>query len=177
MENKETNTANGVLWLNGETTDFQTARVALEDRGFQFGDGIYEVARVYGGAPFMLTEHIERLFRSAHGIELQLPMTRKELFAITRDLLARAALSEAEIYIQITRGATSPRNPLWTDDIKPTVIVGVRPLRYVPPELRAKGCKVITLPDERWARCDLKTICLLPNVLAKKQAQRNSTLR
>ncbi len=163
--------ANGILWLNGQLDDFQTARVALEDRGFQFGDGIYEVARTYGGAPFMLREHIARLFRSAAGIDLTLPLRGEELMAIVRDLLIRFSSDDAEIYFQITRGA-APRNLLYADEMQPTVIVGVRPPRYVPPELRETGCRVITVPDERWARCDLKTICLLPNALAKGRAHR-----
>ena len=163
--------ANGILWLNGQFGDFQTSRVALEDRGFQFGDGIYEVVRTYDGVPFMLREHIARLLRSAAGIDLTLPVSSEELMAIACDLLIRFSSDDAEIYFQITRGA-APRNLLHADEMQPTVIVGVRPPRYVPPELRETGCHVITVPDERWARCDLKTICLLPNALAKGRAHR-----
>lgn len=163
--------ANGILWLNGQFGDFQTSRVALEDRGFQFGDGIYEIARTYNGVPFMLREHIARLLRSAAGIDLTLPVSSEELMAIACDLLIRFSSDDAEIYFQITRGA-APRNLLHADEMQPTVIVGVRPPRYVPPQLRETGCRVITVPDERWARCDLKTTCLLPNALAKGRAHR-----
>ncbi len=171
MESEATQTAKGVLWINGELGDFQTAQVSLEDRGFQFGDGIYEVARVYQGVPFMFAEHIARLFRSAAGIELAIPISGDKFSSIARELLNRFPSNGAEIYIQITRGI-APRNLLWAEDLQPTIIIGVRPLRFVPPALRETGCSAITLPDERWARCDLKTICLLPNALAKKRAAR-----
>lgn len=171
MESKAPLTARGILWINGELGDFQTAQVSLEDRGFQFGDGIYEVARVYHGTPFMLAEHIERLFRSAAGVELVIPLPRDKFIGVARELLNRFSSCDAEIYIQITRGAGA-RNLLGAEDLQPTIIIGVRPLRYVPQELRETGCSVVTVPDERWARCDLKTICLLPNALAKQRAAR-----
>ena len=173
MKSGATQTVPGVLWINGELGYFQTAQVSLEDRGFQFGDGIYEVVRVYQGVPFMFAEHIARLFRSAAGIELAIPMARDKFMLVARELLNRFPSNDAEIYIQITRGA-APRNLLYAEDLQPTIIIGVRPLRYVSPELRETGCNVITVPDERWSRCDLKTICLLPNALAKKRAARAS---
>ena len=160
-----------IVWLDGELTDFRSAKVSLEDRGYEFGDGIYEVVRVYNRQPFALIEHLARLQDSAAGIELSLPLSTAEFAAIAHELLERSGIETAEIYIQVTRG-TARRNHLFPENVKPTIVVGVRKFLESPPELWATGVRVITLPDERWARCNLKTICLLPNVLAKNQARR-----
>jgi D-alanine transaminase len=161
----------GLVWLNGEILDFASAKVSVEDRGFQFGDGVYEVVRVYQGKPFALMEHLERLRRSAGEIELPLPLSLEELAGVARDLIARAGIAEAELYIQLTRG-TARRNHLFPTDTPPTLVMTVRQVRHIPPELREQGIRVLTVPDERWARCDIKSICLLPNVLAKERAHR-----
>ncbi|MCX7752778.1 MAG: D-amino-acid transaminase [Blastocatellia bacterium] len=161
----------GLVWLNGEILDFASARVSVEDRGFQFGDGVYEVVRVYQGKPFALREHLERLQRSAEEIELLLPLSLSELAAAAETLIARAGIAEAELYIQLTRGAAR-RNHLFPQDTPPTLVMTVRHVRIIPPELREQGVRALTVPDERWARCDIKSICLLPNVLAKERAHR-----
>jgi len=161
----------GLVWLNGEILDFASAKVSVEDRGFQFGDGVYEVVRVYQGKPFALREHLERLQRSAREIELPLPLSLAELAAAAEHLVARAGIAEAELYVQLTRGAAR-RNHLFPPDTPPTLVMTVRHVRLIPPELREHGIRVLTVPDERWARCDIKSICLLPNVLAKERAHR-----
>lgn len=163
--------ADDIVWINGEISDFRSAKVALEDRGYEFGDGVYEVVRVYDHRPFALAEHLSRLQDSAAGIELELPFPSTEFATLTHTLLERSGIKKAEIYIQVTRG-TARRNHLFPENVKPTVAIGVRPSLQVPPELWTTGCRAITLPDERWARCHLKTICLLPNVLAKNKARR-----
>ncbi len=163
------------LWINGVSGDFSTARVSVEDRGFVFGDGVYEVVRVYDGAPFLMDEHLARLRRSLAGVEIKLPMTDAELAGVAGELVARSGLSDAEIYMQVTRGVAR-RDHVWDDAIAPTVLIGVRRGREVPVELYETGCRVITLTDERWAHCDLKTLNLLPNVLAKKRAARVGAL-
>ncbi len=160
-----------IVWINGEISDFRSAKVALEDRGYEFGDGVYEVVRVYHHRPFALAEHLSRLQDSAAGIELELSLSSAEFATLTHTLLERSGIENAEIYIQVTRG-TARRNHLFPENAKPTTVVGVRPSLQVPPELWTTGCRAITLPDERWARCHLKTICLLPNVLAKNRAKR-----
>jgi D-alanine transaminase len=165
----------GVVWLNGELTDYSTARVSIDDRGFNFGDGVYEVIRVYDSKPFALERHLKRLERSAAGIEMSLPMGLEEIGALAKELTGKAGLDSAEIYIQLTRGAAR-RNHLLPTRAEPTFLVGVRQTRDVPSELLQTGCSVITRPDERWARCNLKTICLLPNVLAKEAAHRAGAL-
>jgi D-alanine transaminase len=161
----------GIVWLNGELTDYERARVSLEDRGYYFGDGVYEVIRAYGGRPFALGQHLARLERSAAGIELMLPKSAGEFSALVEQLVHRSGIADAEVYIQVTRGSAR-RNHLFPSTAEPTVVVGVRPTREVPPSLWETGCTLISLPDQRWARCDLKTVCLLPNVLAKQAASR-----
>jgi len=161
----------GLVWLNGEFLDFSSAKISVEDRGFQFGDGIYEVVRVYKGKPFAFDEHLQRLQRSAEAIELSLPCDLDMLRTIGRELIARAHLDDAELYLQVTRGV-APRSHFFPSDATPTVVMTVRPLRAIPPDVWEKGVRVITVPDERWRRSDVKSICLLPHVLAKEQARR-----
>jgi D-alanine transaminase len=163
--------SSGIVWLNGQLTDFSSARVALEDRGFEFGDGIYEVVRAYNGRFLALREHLIRLEQSAAGIELTLPMSLDQFASLAGELLEKSGLPDAEMYLQVTRGV-SRRNHLFPADSEPTVVMGVRAPRVVSPVLWEQGCAVITLDDERWARCNLKTICLLPNILAKQRAQK-----
>ena len=163
--------AKGVVWLNGEYTDYNSAKVSLEDRGYVFGDGVYEVIRVYSGQPFAMDRHMARLSRSASAVEIDLPMNEQEFSDLSVDLIKRSGLSNAEIYMQVTRGVAR-RNHVFPENTKPTVFIGVREGRQVDAEVYQTGCRLITFPDERWARCDLKTIGLLPNVLAKERAHR-----
>jgi D-alanine transaminase len=165
------NDLSGVVWFNGELTDFSSAKASVEDRGFLFADGVYEVVRVYDGRPFAMDQHLKRLQSSAAGIELGLPVSTENLTTIAEDVVKRSAIGNAEIYIQVTRGAAR-RNHLFPKDTPPSLLVGVRAVREIHSDLRDSGCTVITHPDERWARCNLKTICLLPNVLAKQHANR-----
>jgi len=161
----------GIVWLNGELTNYQEARVPLEDRGFYFGDGVYEVIRAYRGRPFAVDKHLARLERSAAGIDLPLPKSLAELSLLVDQLVGLSGLADSEIYIQVTRGAER-RNHLFPTNAEPTLAVGVRTIREIPSGLWETGCRLISLPDQRWARCDLKTICLLPNVLAKQAASK-----
>ena len=162
---------NGIVWLNGDLTDYSNATISLEDRGFYFGDGVYEVVRAYGGLPFALDSHLARLERSAAGIELPIPRSSIELSDLVTQLILQSGISDAEVYIQVTRGAAR-RNHLFPANVEPTLAVGVRSVRTVPRGLWESGCALISLVDQRWSRCDLKTICLLPNVLAKEAASR-----
>lgn len=159
------------VYLNGAYLSQSEARVPIEDRGFLFGDGVYEVIKVYRGRPFRLQEHLDRLVRSARAIDLEMPAD--DLAAVAGRLLETNGLrdGDASIYIQITRGAVSPRThhfpPTGTP---PTVLVMARQLAPVPAELRARGAAAVTHPDLRWGRCDIKSVNLLPNVLAKQAA-------
>lgn len=162
----------GLVWLNGEYLDFASAKVSVEDRGFEFGDGIYEVIRVYQGKPFAFEDHLRRLQRSAEAIELSLPYSLDALRAVGYELIARTELGDAELYLQVTRGV-APRAHLFPSGVTPTVVMTIRRLRAIPPEVWEKGIAVITVPDERWRRSDIKSICLLPHVLAKERARRS----
>ena len=165
--------AAGVVYLNGEFLPRAAARVSVDDRGFLFGDGAYEVTRVVDGRLFEAERHRRRLARTLDG--LQIDRSGIDLEALDRAaerLLAENGLLEGEatVYVQVTRGAAVPRThhfpPAGT---RPTVYAAAT--RFVPPtKLRERGASVITVPDIRWSRCDLKTVNLLPNALAKQAA-------
>jgi D-alanine transaminase len=163
--------AEGLVWLNGEFLDFARALISVDDRGFLFGDGVYEVVRVYDGHPFALDAHMARLRQSLNAIELEVSLTNEELAAIACELIDRSRLKEAELYLQITRGVAR-RLHLFPVGVPPTMVMTIRPVRVVPNEFREKGIVARTFPDERWERCDVKSINLLPNVLAKERAHR-----
>ncbi len=159
-----------LAWINGSTTELSEARVSLEDRGFFFGDGVYETLRIYHGKPFYLRPHLQRLERSAEAILLKLPYTLEELEAIMLQLIEDSGSKEAYLYLQLTRGS-APRNHLFPEGVKPTLALYVRAF---PPRfgtVSKTGAPCITLPDERWLHCNIKTINLLPNVLAKEKAR------
>ncbi|MDI6869001.1 MAG: D-amino-acid transaminase [Coprothermobacterota bacterium] len=162
---------NGLVWLNGSFMSFEEAKVSIEDRGFQFADGVYEVVRVYDGKPFTFREHLKRLRQSATQIELDFKIKDDELEEIGQKLVSRSGLKDAELYIQITRGV-APRSHVFPKEISPTVLLSIRSVRPLPEGALENGLSAITLPDERWSRCHIKSISLLPNVLAKEKARR-----
>jgi D-alanine transaminase len=158
-----------LLYLNGEIVDDQDAKISVNDRGFVFADGIYEVIRVFGGQPFEMQRHIDRLERSAGAIRLTLDPSAEEIQQIAADLISRQGVDQGQIYIQITRGV-APRNPAIPTDAKPTTLVAVRPAPLPPTEILRNGGAAITVPDDRWARCDVKVVGLTANVLARTKA-------
>ena len=152
------------LYLNGEYLPLEQGRVSVEDRGFQFGDGVYEVVRVYKGKPFRLPKHLARLEQSVKGIEIPLPEPLPKIEEICRTLIKD--LEEAQIYLQVTRGA-APRMHAFPQELRPTFVAYARAVKPHPPD-RVFTLKTVT--DDRWARCHLKTVCLLPNILGKQKA-------
>jgi len=162
-----------LLWLNGRISPVSEGRIAVEDRGFNFADGIYEVVRIYDGRAFMMREHLERWENSARGIMLDSPGTMAEREQRLMDLLRRSGLRDALLYGQLTRGA-SRRNHVFpvASQTPPTELWIAREYKPHAAEHFANGVALLSQPDERWARCDLKTISLLPNVLAKERARR-----
>jgi D-alanine transaminase len=156
-----------LVYLNGDVVPYAEARIPVEDRGFLFGDGIYEVIRIYGGRPFAFDRHFERLRRSAEEIRLSLDLERLRRDAL--DLIARQGLDEATLYLQATRGVAL-RNHAFPLEAVTTVVMFARPAAAPSAALLESGVRCITLPDDRWARCSIKSINLLPNVLAKQQA-------
>lgn len=156
-----------LAYVNGQYLPYDEAKVSIEDRGMQFADGVYEVVRYYSGSPFRMEQHLTRLTRSAAGIELPLPPV-DEIQQVMNSLVERQGLSEATVYLQITRGA-APRQHGLIQDLSPTVIAIARPAQTVRPR---PILRVVTASDDRWARCYLKTTALLPNALARERARR-----
>ena len=160
------------VYLNGVYLDRAQATVSVDDRGFLFGDGVYEVTRAHHGQLFEGERHLRRLARGLEGIGLALPAgLAAALLEISGRLLRENGLEEgdATVYLQITRGTAPRTHHFPPPGTAPTVFLSASRLK-VPEDVRARGAHVITTPDLRWARCDLKTVNLLPNVLAKQQA-------
>jgi len=162
-----------IVYFNGQFLPKEEIKISPDDRGFLFADGIYEVIRAYGGKPFKIAEHLQRLARSLKEIRIDYPAV-PELAAIGEKLIAANNLATGEyatIYIQITRGAPASRKHTFPDEpISPTVYVTAFP-GISQKEKIEKGVKIILVPDIRWSRCDIKSISLLPNVLANQQAK------
>lgn len=156
------------IWINGEILPLADARIGVEDRGFQFADGVYEVIRLYNRKPFALDLHLQRLQKSAAGIQLSVPIDAPALTGEIGKFLARAAVPDGMIYLQLTRGC-APRNHAFAQT-KATFLFYVRALPPVADPATAGGVRLVTVPDGRWKHCWIKSIALLPNVLAKNQA-------
>jgi len=159
-----------IAFVNDVFMPLSEARVSVEDRGFQFGDGIYELLRVYAGVPFHLTEHLGRLEQSARAIGIPVPYSRDRWAAVISEAVSRSGFQEAKVYIQVTRGV-APRDHVPAGALTPTVVITVRAMAPPAAELYARGADVVTVSDSRWARCNIKSIGLLANVLAKQQAR------
>ncbi len=157
-----------LAYLNGEILPIDKALVPIEDRGYQFGDAVYEFIASYNGRLFYLEEHLDRLERSLKGLSFP-PVSRETIRKAVLALFEKAAIDRAGIYIQISRGV-SPRNHAFPDGVGPQIVMTAREIEEKPPELRKNGAAAITVEDYRWGRCDLKTVQLLPNVLAKQKA-------
>lgn len=158
------------VYLDGQFLPLSEARVSVEDRGFLFGDGVYEVLRASSGTLYAEAAHWRRLTSSCREVALALPDT--DLHALTLELLERNGLSgsEATVYLQLTRGAASPRTHHFPPEgTRPTLYLSAAPFTH-PWEARAQGVRAITHPDVRWGRCHIKSINLLPNTLAKQRA-------
>jgi D-alanine transaminase len=156
-------------FVNGRFVPLEEATVSVEDRGFQFGDGIYEVIRSYHGKPFQLEAHLARLERSAKALDLPMPWTLSQWAAHVQEGVKRAGYPESKVYLQLTRGA-APRDHAFPADSKPTAVMTVRELKPMDPARQAAGVTVMTMDDWRWGRCDIKSVNLLPNVMARQKA-------
>lgn len=158
-----------VALLNGKIIDINEKIIQLEDRGHQFGDGVYEVTRVYNGRPFALKPHMDRLFRSLRELRIPATYTFEELADFHQTLIRESGLTEAAIYLQITRGV-APRTHAFPDASVPCLTMTIRPTK-TNVELQTSGAKGVYAPDERWLRCDIKSINLLGNILAKQRSK------
>lgn len=160
---------NALAYINGEFLPLEKAKVSIEDRGFLFGDGIYEVIVAYQGEPFRMTQHLARLKRSAQAINLTLPHSIQETERIIGEGIQKSGFQHTKIYMQITRGV-APRAHAFPVHTKPTFVVIFREKDEVPPKIRQTGVRVVTTEEIRWAKCYIKSVALLPNVLAAQTA-------
>lgn len=156
--------------INGKLINMNEAIVSMEDRGHQFGDGVYEVTKVYNGKCFALRPHLERLYQSLRFIRIPATYTFEELAEFHEALIKESGIAEGAIYLQITRG-TAPRVHSFPEQVVPCLTMSIRPAKPVNQEQREKGVKIILIPDERWLRCDIKSLNLLSNILGKQQAK------
>ncbi len=159
-----------LVYLNGEYVPHEDARVSVDDRGFLFADGVYEVVRVYAGRPYLMDDHMERMRRGLNSLRIRYD----DMDAIDR--AARRLLDEngvggdGTIYVQVSRGAAPRRHAFPGKDTRPTVYVAAQEYTNHPEDYWLDGVDAITIPDNRWARCDIKSIALLPNVMANQAA-------
>ena len=159
-----------VAFINGAFVPLAEAKVSIEDRGFQFGDGVYEVIRTYTGRPFALEAHLARLDRSAAALDLIQPYSHAEWTDHILEGISRAAFPEAKIYIQLSRGV-APRDHAYSTELTPTVVMTVREFHPLDRSVQAAGVDAMTTEDIRWGRCDIKSVNLLANVLARQQVK------
>jgi D-alanine transaminase len=160
------------VYLNGQWVSESEARISMDDRGFLFGDGVYEVLHVYSGQAFRVADHLDRLERSMKAIYLDGP-PRSELESLVAELARDARdWQDATLYIQVSRGAHPRNHVIPVPAIPPTVLAWVRPIPTPDPVAVAQGITAVTVPDDRWAKCWIKTVNLLPNILAKEKARR-----
>jgi D-alanine transaminase len=158
-----------IVYLNGRFLPVADAHVSVLDRGFIYGDGVYELVPVYGREPFRLPHHLARLQRSMDGIGLSNPHSPAQWEAIIRDLVARQPWADQGVYFQVTRGVAK-RDHAFPQGVPPTVFMMSNPLPTPSREQVERGVAVVTADDNRWHRCDLKTISLLGNVLMRQLA-------
>jgi D-alanine transaminase len=165
--------AGRIAYVDGRYVAHGKAGVHIEDRALQLGDGIYEVCGVEGGALMDEEEHLDRLERSLREIEMAMPMPRNALKLVMRELVRRNGVRHGLLYLQVTRGAVRRDHPIPETSPRPTLILTVRAIAPQDFEMRRRdGIAVISRPDERWGRCDIKTVQLLPNLMAKTAARR-----
>jgi D-alanine transaminase len=160
-----------IAYVNGRYVPFTDAKVHVEDRGYQFGDGVYEVCEVRGGRLIDERRHVERLQRSLGELRIRMPMSTRALSVILHEVVARNRIRYGIVYLQVTRGVARRDHAFPAAQIEPSVVVTARALNRLRNEaLAEQGIAVITVPDNRWSRVDIKTIGLLPNVLARQAA-------
>jgi len=159
-----------MIYLNGQYMPIEEAKISVLDRGFIFGDGVYEVIPVYSRRAFRLPEHLRRLQHSLNGIKLANPHSDAEWTRIIGELVARNSGEDQYLYLHITRGVAKRDHAFPKPPVTPTVFMMSSPLPAPPAELLQSGIACITAPDNRWLRCDIKSIALLPNVLLRQMA-------
>ncbi len=156
-------------YVNGRYVPHAQAAVHVEDRGYQFADGVYEVVAIHGGALIDEEPHLDRLERSLTELRIPMPMSRPSLKLIAREVVRRNRVRNGLVYMQVTRGV-APRDHKFPAGVRPSVVMIAREVKPHSAKILSEGVAVVSVPDIRWARCDIKSVALLPNVLAKQAA-------
>jgi D-alanine transaminase len=162
---------NDVLYINGRFTTTAERVIGVEDRGFQFGDAVYEVFKFLGKRPIFLSDHYRRMESGLREIEIRVPWDEAQFADVVRELLARTAFDDGIVYVQVTRGE-SERKHFYPDDLTPTAIAYSRAFNFPDAAKKSRGIALITADDLRWKHCNVKSVNLLANAIAKKKAQR-----
>ncbi len=157
-------------YVNGRWYPHRDAQVHIEDRGYQFADGVYEVVTIFAGNPVDEEAHLDRLDRSLFELRIGWPVSRRVLALLLKELVARNRLRNGLIYIQVTRGVARRDHKFPQVPVKPALVMTARPIDIIRDPKFDDGVKVVTIPDIRWERCDIKSISLLPNCLGKQTA-------
>ncbi|OZB37374.1 MAG: hypothetical protein B7X35_01830 [Halothiobacillus sp. 14-56-357] len=159
------------VYFNGRWVAPEQARISAFDRGFLFGDGVYEVIPAFKRRLFGAEAHLNRLTRSLEQIDIQDPLTRVQWLDVINRLVSDCPSVDVSIYIQVTRGAPAKRDHAYPDPpVPPTVLASASAISPLSAKIRTHGAKAITVPDLRWGRCDIKSVNLLPNIMARQQA-------
>ena len=160
-----------IAYIDGVYQPLNMPGILVEDRGYQFADGVYEVCAIRGGKLLDEARHLDRLDYSLAALDMPPPMSRAALQQVMRETLRRNRVRDGILYMQVSRGV-APREHMFNPDLKPVLVITARPIaadRRV--QIMKKGISVVSVPDQRWARCDIKSISLLPNVLARQSAR------
>ena len=160
-----------LTYFNGEMVESGAKVVSLDDRGYCFGDGVYEVVRVYNGRAFAFSYHQDRLYRSMREIDIPVRMPPDELQELHEIMIEQSEITDGYIYLQITRGVTPRHHAFERSKLEPQMYMFIKPITTDLGALQ-NGVKAITLPDDRWARVDIKTLNLIPNILAQTKAEK-----
>ena len=170
------NTVRPNVYLDGQFLPLESARVSVMDRGFLFGDGVYEVIPAYGGRLFRLHEHLARLDNSLKEIRITPPLRAEEWGQILSELTSQLPGQDQSVYLQVTRGPSGERNHNIPDAVTPTIFAMTTPLGPPDPDMAVRGIAAITLDDIRWRLCNIKAITLLANVLLKDEARQRGAV-
>lgn len=165
-----------LVYLNGAMTPLSEAKIPVLDRGFIFGDGVYEVIPIYARKMFREEQHMARLFRSLAAIEIANPHTRQQWMDLIDQVVRAHTADDQMVYLQVTRGVAKRGHAFPKDATTPTVFIMTGPLALPSPEVRARGVACVSMEDKRWLRCEIKSISLLGNVLAAQYAAENDAV-
>src|SRR5260370_16028487 len=162
---------NDSLYFNGRWMTTADRVLGVDDRGFQFGDAVYEVFKFARKRPIFILDRFRRMQRGLDAIEIRSPWNEPSFVRMAEELLERTAFQEGIVYVQVSRGE-SERAHFYPDDMKPTAVAYSRKFRFPDEAKKERGIRLITAPDQRWKQCQVKSVNLLANVIAKKRAQR-----